>query len=167
MDNTNIVVDLVQSISVPPLPTAEKQGELPPQLLVVSFHRGQSSFLDMSQPRAAVWAEVLDSLYQEKQPAYVEIDPETRIITELLIPISVTVGEIHPTSEGEGKDVEVELIISHAKHFLRSKHPDFQRFLKILQDAQRQGTQVLVTESDENEIIDVRPLGETAEGGQK
>lgn len=162
MTNPNVLVERVRGIAPQPPAMAAELGELPPQLLVVSFHSRQSGLLDMSQSRSAVWAEVLDSLHQENQPAYVEIDPESNIITELLIPISVTVGEIHSV----GEDVEVELIISQAKHFLRSKHPDFQRFLSILQDAQRQGTQVVVTESDEHEIIDVRPLVQPEEGGR-
>lgn len=165
MANPNVLVDGVRGISAQPAAIAVEPDKSPPQLLAVSFHSGQSGFLDMSQPRSIVWAEVLDSLRQENQPAYVEIDPETRVITELLIPMSVTVGEINPT--GEGEDVEVELIISQAKHFLRGKHPDFHRLLKILQDAQKPGAQVIVTESDENEIIDVRPPGEPEKGEQK
>ena len=167
MPNPNVIVDGIQSISTPTSAAAAavEQGTVPAQFLVVTFFEGQSSFLDMSQSRSTVWAEVLESLAQENQPAYVEIDPETNVIEEILIPITVTVGEIRPT--GEGKDVEVELIISHAKHFLRGSHNNFQKLREILQDAQKKGTHVLVTESDENDIIDVRPIGGTVEGGQK
>jgi hypothetical protein len=108
---------------------------------------------------------VLDSLRQTNQPAYVEIDPETKVITELLCPIVVSVAAVNPI--GKTGDVEVELVISHARHYLRKSHPKYKGNLEILQKALKKKTIVVVTESqDSHEIIDVRPP-EQAEAGKE
>lgn len=127
------------------------------RFILVSFQSGRSGRLDMTVPRSVVWADVLNSLWRANQPAYIEIDPVTNIITELLSPLTVTIGAITPI--GKEGDIEVELIISQVRHYLRRKRPDFQSLLQDLQQAQRQRAPVLVTETlDKHEIIDVRPL---------
>jgi hypothetical protein len=104
-----------------------------------------------------VWADVLESLRRSNLPTYVEIDPATNLITELLQPFAVRVGALSPAPAGDV--VEVELIISHARHHLRRSNPDFQQLFNALQAARQRGTTVLVTETrDAHEIIDVRPL---------
>jgi hypothetical protein len=110
--------------------------------------------LDMSVPRSAVWAEVLESLREANQPAYVEIDPATHYIVQLLCPLTVRVGAITPADDG----VQVELIISHARHYLRRGDPHYQEMLDTLRAAQKNGNELLVTETlDDHTIIDVRP----------
>jgi len=165
MTNPNIFVDTVKGISTPSEAMTAEPGKPLSQLVTVSFQSGKSCFLNMSLPKSVVWAEVLDSLRQENQPVFVEIDPKTNVITELLCPLTVKVGEITPTDQGG--DVEVELIVSHALHYLRSKQVNFKELLKTLQTAHKQGTKVIVTETDENEIIDVRPFVKLTEGGRK
>lgn len=115
----------------------------------------------MTDRQAAVWAEVLESLRESGQPAYVEIDPETDRIIELLLPIRYTVDHIEPVDDG----LEVQLRISHARHYLRRSHPDFRAMRGTLQRALESGAPVLVTETlDTDQIIDVQPVEDRTGG---
>ena len=122
--------------------------------LSVTFETGRSGLLDPQERRAQVWAEVLESLQETRQPAYVEIDPESNLITELLLPIRCTVARVTPIKDG----VEVSLVISQARHFLRRTNPDFALLRRSLEEARKSGAELFVTENDEHEIIDVRPV---------
>src|SRR4051812_37731437 len=112
MASPNSLVDLVSNIAATTVAAAP--GVLAGQR-AVAFRSGRSGLLDMSQRHAGVWADVLISLRVANAPAYVEIDPANGLITRLLVPLVVRVGEISSTLDG----VEVELIISHARHTLR------------------------------------------------
>lgn len=157
MARPNALVDGISSLS-PSRETLEaRPGEIPSRSVTVNFQGGRSGRLDMAIPPSAVWADVLDSVRQANEPVYVEIDPTTNVITELLLPREVRIGAITSTATGDA--VEVELIISQARHYLRRTNPDFQQLLNTLQTAQEEGNPVLVTETlDGYEIIDVRPL---------
>lgn len=91
-------------------------------------------------------------LQEMSKPAYVEID-DYDSITRLLIPLTFKVINI---SGGEMEDINVEFEISHAKHFLRRDNPDFDEILEILRSAQEEDEWLIVTETDDHEIIDVR-----------
>jgi hypothetical protein len=122
----------------------------------VRFAKGADARLDPTSQRDRVWAEVLESLRDSRQPAYVEIDPDTRYITALLLPQSFTVTAIRESARGES--LEVELEISHARHHLRRDHPHFDEMHRTLERALREKSPVLVTESlDSSAIVDVRP----------
>lgn len=165
MANLKALVDCVRELSAPPDTLAAIPGKPPPEFITVSFQGGRFGLLDTTNPRSTVWADVLDSQRQANLPVYVEINPETNVITELLCPLTVKVGDITQTSDGDG--VHVELIISHAQHYLRNKHPDFKELLDTLKTAQEKGTTVIVTESDDNEIVDVRLLTELEIGEEE
>ena len=133
------------------------RAPLGPRYMRVGFQGCEAGLLDMSIPRSVVWSEVFDSLRRANAPAYVEIDPATNVITNLLAPLMVRVAAITSTAEGDA--VEVELVISHARHYLRRTNADFDQLLKTLQTARDQGMPVAVTETPtEHEIIDVRLL---------
>jgi hypothetical protein len=155
MPNANAVVDSVNSLSASPTEVREagRARHAAPHV-TVKFKGGQFGVLDMSQPRSAVWAEVLHSMREANQPAYVEIDPATNFITELLCPIVVKVGELRETNSG----AEVDLIISHARHYLQRTRKNFRELLEALNSAHRQKSSVAVTETDDHQIIDVRPF---------
>ena len=121
---------------------------------IISFHTGRAARLDLSKPHARVWAGVLESMRQSNAPVYVEIDPTTGEITNLRVPLSVGVESITPV----GRDMEVELVISQAKHFLRRSNPDFQQLLATLERARTNKTLVAVTETEDHDIFDVRPM---------
>lgn len=157
MANPNALVDGISSLSSPGETVEVRLGEILSRSVTVKFQGGRSGQLDLAIPRSAVWADVLDSLRQANEPVYVEIDPETNVITELLLPREVRVGAITPMDTGDA--VEVELIISQARHYLRRTNPDFQEFFNILQTAREEESPVLVTETlDGYEIINVKSL---------
>jgi hypothetical protein len=115
---------------------------------------GSWGLLDLGIPRSRIWAEVLASLRDTSQPAYLEIEPDTHVITELLMPIASQVQKITETADG---DLQVDLVRSHARHFLRRSRPDFPTLRAALEKAQGDERQVLITETDDDHsIFDVR-----------
>jgi hypothetical protein len=156
MPDPKVLVDRISEVSPPVEAPAAKAGQ-PPRLVEVKFQGGRSGLLDMTQPHSAFWADLLGSLRERNEPVYVLIDPESNVITKVLYPLTVTVGEIDESAEGD--EVEVELIISHARHYLRRSNPDFKELLKALKEARKDGATVAVTEKlEEHEIIDVRVI---------
>jgi hypothetical protein len=154
MANSNVLVDEIRGLSPSPEALLAAGGRQA-QFATVNFQGGRAGFLDLKNPRSVVWFDVLRSLQQNNQPVYVEIEPNSNIITELLCPLTVRVESLTPTATGD--IIEVLLLISHAQHYLKRTNPNFQQLLSILQSAQEQGTTVLVTEVlDTHEIIDVR-----------
>ena len=130
----------------------------------VRFAGGAVGRLDPAKPRDRVWADVLQSLRDTSEPAYVEIDPDTGYMTSLLLPQKLLVTAIRETETG---DRQVELEISHARHYLRRENAGFERMLDTLEQARRHKTPVLVTESlDSSAIIDVR-LAAPARAGRR
>lgn len=156
MASANNFIDFIGSIGDAPL-SATALGAGATTLTHVGFRRGAVAVVDTATPQGRTWAQVLGSLRQRGEPAYVELDPVNRQITRLLLPHVVRVGTITPIADG----VEVELMISHAKHFLRKTQPAFDKLLAALKDAHAKGTRVAVTETPlDHEIFEVQPLPE-------
>ncbi len=160
MARPNSLVDDVTDLSESAeLPSAAPERPAA-RYIRVAFATGRTGLLDMTADRSRIWADVLRSLRESRQPAYVEVDPKTSVITELLLPIHYTVRRIQPAKDR----LEVELEISHARHYLSKSNPQFDELRKALEDARASQTPVLVTETlNEHEIIDVRPVA--GEGG--
>ena len=159
MAKGHVIVDFIDALATGAAePTAKMiKGERAAENLVsVTFANGDVGYLNTSGHRDRLWADVLRSLQEQRQPAYVEIDPRSRSITQLLQPKALTVSDIRPLDKGP--DLEVELAISHARHVLRRNHPRFAALRKLLRSAREEQTPVWVTETlDTHEIIDVRP----------
>jgi hypothetical protein len=102
---------------------------------------------------AAGQLEILEGLRALGTPVYLEIDPGTQAITRLLIPL---VSEVVGVEDTPG-EISVELARSHARHVLRRQNNDFPELLERLRVAVDQHTLQIVTETDQHEIIDVRP----------
>jgi hypothetical protein len=150
----NAAVDFIRRIEAPH--HAYRAADAAPSFLLVHLRGGQSFKLDMNDRRAAIWVALLNELWQSDEPVFLEADPQTNIIVRLLLPKAYSVKRV--AAQPDGDRLEVELEISHARHFLRVSNPDHPQLLRELTNAQRHGTTVLVTESlDEPEIIDVRP----------
>jgi hypothetical protein len=165
MENSDEIgfVDFVSSTA--PVEPAQREGFAPDMARApgqpsgnwsrIAFRAGREGLLDLSSQRGAVWSDVLSSLRQRNYPAYVEIDPVNTQITRLLTPKVVSVGGIRPSPQG----VEVELIISHAIHVLRSRHPRYQELLDRLKTAQASCEKVAVTDDpSSHDIIEVTGL---------
>ena len=156
MAQDSALVDDVREIAAEPRRGKSRRTKAAGDVIRVRFAKGVDARLDLASPRDRVWAEVLESLRDARQPAYVEIDPDTRYITSLLLPRSFIVTAIRELPRGDG--LEVELEISHARHYLRREHPRFDEMHKTLERARREKAPVLVTESlDSSAIIDARP----------
>ncbi len=154
MPKSGVIVDAVEGIS----PAGEERPAAP--RITVKLQAGETVHLDMSMPQARTWAGILATMQRAKQAVYLETDPKTNIATELLIPRAVKVATLKPRNR-KG-DVEVELVVSQMRHYLRRSNPDFNGLLSILENALKTETPILVTDSrDRNEIIDVRPIPKT------
>ena len=57
----------------------------------------------------------------------------------------------------------MELSISRAPHYLRRSNDEFEELRETLEAANQRKAPMLVTETDDHKIIDVRPLHESAE----
>ena len=155
MQSQPALVDAVREIRRERPATRKTARGAAMQPIRVRFGSGVDARLNPASSRDRIWAEILESLRESGKPAYVEIDPDTRYITSLLLPQSLLVTAIRETPES---DLVVELEISHARHYLRRDHPRFQEMHALLEEARRARTPVLVTESlDRTAIVDVRP----------
>ena len=159
MPRPNAVVGDVRDVAAGPGPSETAAAGAPQEHVTVTFSGGQRGVLNLADNRSRVWRDVLQSLHAAGQPAYVEVDPASGLITEVLLPVRFKVTGLTPVRDG----LEVELTISHARHHLRRSNPDFDELQRLLEEALERETFVLVTETlDEHEIIDVRPLDEPA-----
>ena len=159
MAEPGVIVDTINSIS----PAGEKgdiEAKTVPALVTVNLHSGTTAQLDMSHPNAKTWAGILDVMRRSRQAVYLKIDPKTGFISDLLIPRAVKVASLK--TGGRKNAVEVELVVSQMRHYLKRSNPEFGSLLRILENALKTQTPVLVTDSrDRQEIVDVRPVPET------
>ena len=159
MSTPHLIVGLVSHIDLPPLMAASHRLSFDPTPVDVIFASGETTSLDPNHPLSVGYAEILEDLRQANIPGYVELDPETQSISRLLIPIQAKVSALVKISGG---DVAVGLEISHAHRILKKANSQFARLLRVLEEAKKTGATVLVTDTDDHEIIDVR-LWETVE----
>jgi hypothetical protein len=153
MAKPNSLVDGVKSLSTPARTLMEAADKPPESMVTVSFKGGRTGLLDMRRSESTVWAGVLESVQDDDEQAYVEVDPHSDVITELLLPIDDNVESITPS----GDDVEVALRLSHAVHVLKRSNPDFQEILDALESAKKDNARILLTETMRDcQIIDVR-----------
>lgn len=154
MPNQNAIVGVVVRIdpSVEKLSAAELLRKNPGGISIV-FEGEQAARLYPGD-RAAGILEILEELRKMRAPAYVEVSPANKAITRLLIPL---VTRVTTVSESATEELKVELQASHARHLLKRRNPDFNKLLEALRAAQAKKASLIVTETDEHEIIDVRP----------
>lgn len=158
MARPNAHVGHLESLTRPGEAPAERQAVAGPAV-TVTFADGQKAHLNLTDYQSRVWAQVLQNLYHAGQPAYVEIDPDSRLITQLLQPLRFTVGDITNVDGG----LQVDLVVSHGRHYLRRSNPDFEQLRAALENARKRRTPVLVTETlNEHEIIHVQPVAQPA-----
>lgn len=150
----NAIVATIGRIGpTPERPAAEQLRE--GRELQVEFSDGSRALLQPGDPRAAGFAGLLEELQRRKRAVYVEVDPDSRAITRLLIPHDTRVVRIAPDAPG---GVEFELAYSHARHVLRRDDPDFASLYASLRAAHEQQLRALVTEDEAHRLLDLRPV---------
>lgn len=160
MANPNAVVSRV-------LPLPKLDGRTPAEALrseggvPISLEDGRQARLDPADPRSAQRLSLLAGLGGHGIPVYLEIDPETSIITRLLIPIIARVIDVRADADGS---VDVRLYPSHARHRLRGTGPEHDELVQALRAAQRTGEIVAVTKDDADTVIDVRAFRPSPDG---
>ncbi|HEX7904668.1 MAG TPA: protein-glutamine glutaminase family protein [Chitinophagaceae bacterium] len=134
---------------------AQRRADERAKPLEVKFEGEWKGKLQLDNQLGNAWAKMLDHLQQNNRPVYLEIDHDTNNITRLLVPFATKVIDV-----ALGENVaNVGFTNSHANHFLRRNHPDFDKFFNALQNAKTGDTEVLVTSTHpEFEIIDVREV---------
>jgi hypothetical protein len=140
----------------PPRQLGREEGELSAELA-----DGNRVRFNPDDPRSLGFAQVLYAMSGQHLPVYIEVDPQTGGIERLLIPHVAQVVGIRPLEEG---GVAVELHPSHAVHLLRADSPSFQELERRLRDAEKSKVTLVVTETDDHEIIDVRDYIPDPEG---
>src|SRR5262245_1301542 len=112
MPNPNALVGVVSSID----PTVEKISVTE---YVSRYTGGVSDVLEVEQTarllpgdRAAGMLEILEQLRQLRAPVYLEVRPDSKEITRLLIPLVTRVSNVSEV----GADFVVDLQASHAVH---------------------------------------------------
>lgn len=158
MNSQRKLIDAVRSFS----PTRENWVDRPvedlPKKMTVHFKTGQTGRLDLKDPLSAHWANMIDKQAQANQPVFVEIDEETSVITNVLVPRVFTVERLETDERG---NLLVHLHQSSAIHAVLQSDPDFAAMRDSLQTALDDGSARLITSTrDDLEIIDVRtPAG--------
>ena len=122
----------------------------------VELQSGDAFRVDRADRRSAVWLSLLNERVETGESVYLEVEPETKIIQKLLLPQLLMVTEIDETPEAERHFVRLR--ISHARHFVRTSNPNYERLIGDLREARMKNEPVLITETlAEHEIVDVRP----------
>jgi hypothetical protein len=153
-----IVVDRIVSVGEAGSNTATFDV-IPPE---IKFRGGQSARLDPLHPRAAAFAEALNTLQQHGLHAWVAVDTQTGMISNVRVPL---VDHIRSVVEMPDGDVEVLLEVSASMHVLRKGNSDRGRLLEALKDFAASGNVAAITEDDEQGIIDVRSAADPPQGG--
>ena len=152
MPNENAIVGLVTRIE-PSLEnrSAEEVLRERPDGVEVSF--GEEPAVRLVPGEIAVGTlEILEQLRRMRLPAYVEVEPETRVILRLLIPVVSRVEQTRQDSDV----TRVRLEASHAIHILAPSEPDFDELRALLVEAEKSRSSLVITETDDHRIIDVR-----------
>jgi hypothetical protein len=151
MANPNAVVGLVTRIEPPVTQSGAEMFRKFRDVFSIEVGGERRARLYPSE-EAAGQLEILDGLRALGTPVYLEISRD-QAITRLLIPL---VSEVIAVEE-KPEEVSVELARSHARHVLRRQEKDFPELLESLRIAVNRHTLQIITETDQHEIIDVRP----------
>jgi hypothetical protein len=139
MPNPNAIVGAITRIDFP----------------VIEFEGQRRARLDPQVLRQAEGVRrILEELQRRQLPAYVEVTPDTGAISRLLIPLLVKIVRV---SDSRGDEIDVELEISQARHFLRRNNRYYDELLQTLRGAENKDVWLAVTAADDHEIIDARP----------
>jgi hypothetical protein len=120
MANPNAVVGRIIQIG-PPGPPQRFIAGPGARFAAIQIECGATCHLDLNDPRASVWGDVLRDAAQSQEPVYLETNLNTGVIQGLLIPDKQYVTRLEPLLGSD--NYEVEFSDSHARHRLRRKRP--------------------------------------------
>lgn len=149
MPNSDAIVSTVASVERPAGDAAQTSAT------TVELSDGRRVLLDPADARSPGRADLLRSLGEQRLPVFLEVDPATTFITELLVPHVARVVAVTPIDEGV---LGVVLDSSHARHVIRATNADSVELERVARSALERGAVTVVTENDRHEIIDLRDL---------
>ncbi len=148
----NARVGRVSRIEPPMVGSGAEMLRRYPEGVRVFLSDGTSVLLG-GHPRDGGYLDIIEGLRRLGAPVFLELEGDEGPISRLLIPQVVTVEGI----EERGDHADVRLEISHARHRVHRANADYGELVDALGDALERGTTLWVTETDDHEIIDVRP----------
>ena len=132
---------------------AESVGEEDNGQVPVNMANGDTYFLDADNKLTDVWTDMIELSIDNDRHVSLMIDTDTDIILDFEVPLE---GQIESLVE-EQDEVRVMMLVSAAVHVLYKNHPCFDEFYDLLLQAEQTGDILVVTETMENGIVDVRP----------
>src|ERR1700687_3102641 len=96
----HITVDWVRSLDRPGHPLIASTGG-PARNHVTVHLRGGACLLDRGHPAAGGWEAVLDDLRANNEPVFLETDPATNVISQVLCPKSFLVAGVAADPQGD------------------------------------------------------------------
>jgi len=156
MPNPNAIVSIVRGVE----PSPDKTPR-PEDGFTIELEGERRARLAPDDDRSPGLARLLESIRQQAVLVYLEVDPESSLITRVLIPHVTRVHDVKPLDRGV---LAVELERSHARHLLRADVEDFEELERLLREAVIHADPVIVTEDDAHEILDVRAYRPGPEG---
>lgn len=160
MPNPNVIVSIIKGFE-PSVARALAEKLRVEGGVTIQLEEGRQARLDPDNPRSTGYLQVLEGLSKQRLPVYLELDPQTQTITQLLIPHVTRVVGLKPL---EGGLLGVELEFSHARHVLRQDQANYGELEKQLREAEASAKPVIVSEDDYHNIIDVRPFVPSPDG---
>ena len=137
-----MVLDVVTAISAPLA-----------QIETVSFGASVAVTLDVGTALGGAWHDMCAFSLQYHAPIYLRIDPATRRVRDVLRSLQGKVLNLYPDTDFVG----VAITPSAAIHQVRRSGVCFAHLEAELASALADQSDVLVSESDEEGIVDVRP----------
>ncbi|MVT52601.1 hypothetical protein GPL17_19145 [Bradyrhizobium yuanmingense] len=120
----------------------------------VRLEGGGTAHLSDGHPRAELYRSLLSDARDGQVPIHLTVDDTTGTVETLRIPLPK--DSVASVTELDADTMEVELHLSPARHVLKRSNPDFERLRGDLQRAAKSGTGVILTETEDHEVIDVR-----------
>jgi hypothetical protein len=153
MPNPNAIVDKIARVE-PPLdkPPADVLRESE-HGLTFEFSDGRRARLDRSDERAPARAGILEKLRRRGKPVYVEVDPQSGVITRIQIPRVTHVEAVYANDAG---DLVIAIPLWQGSHVLRRQSSDFDAWAALIREALERRMPVILTANETQDVIDLR-----------
>lgn len=101
--------------------------------------------------KSAAYARILAGLEELKRPVYLELEPGTETVSMLRIPDLGRARNVQNTDDG----LRFELDASHAAFFLKRGHEEFDDLARLLREAERDRTPLIITADEQRQVIHI------------